>query len=33
VLVNRGGVEHHIYGTGADREVIALQPRDDDDEE
>jgi hypothetical protein len=32
VLVNKGGVEYHIYGTGADREVVALKPRDDDDE-
>ena len=30
VLVNKGGVEYHIYGTGADREVIALKSRDDD---
>jgi hypothetical protein len=30
VLVNKGGVEYHIYGTGADREVVALKPRDDD---
>jgi hypothetical protein len=30
VLVNKLGVEYHIYGTGADREVIALKPRDDD---
>lgn len=28
VMVNRGGVEYHIYGTGADREVVALRPRD-----
>ena len=32
VLVNKLGVEYHIYGTGADREVIALRPRDEDDE-
>jgi hypothetical protein len=32
VLVNKGGVEHHIYGTGADREVIALKRDDEDDE-
>jgi hypothetical protein len=32
VLVNKGGVEYHIYGTGADREVVALRPRDEDDE-
>jgi hypothetical protein len=30
VLVNKGGVEYHIYGTGADREVVALKSRDDD---
>jgi hypothetical protein len=30
VLVNKGGVEYHIYGSGADREVVALKPRDDD---
>jgi hypothetical protein len=30
VLVNKGGVEYHIYGTGADREVVAVTPRDDD---
>jgi hypothetical protein len=33
VLVNKGGVEYHIYGTGADREVVALKPRDDDEDE
>jgi hypothetical protein len=33
VLVNKGGVEYHIYGTGADREVVALRPRDDDEDE
>jgi hypothetical protein len=33
VLVNKGGVEYHIYGTGADREVVALKPRDDDDKD
>ena len=33
VLVNKLGVEYHIYGTGADREVVALKPRDDDDDE
>jgi hypothetical protein len=32
VLVNKGGIEYHIYGTGADREVVALKPRDEDDE-
>jgi len=33
VLVNKLGVEYHIYGTGADREVIALRPRDEKDED
>jgi hypothetical protein len=33
VLVRKLGVEYHIYGTGADREVIALEPRDDKDDE
>jgi hypothetical protein len=28
VLVRRHGVEYHIYGTGKDREVVALEPRD-----
>ena len=32
VLVNKGDVEYHIYGTGADREVVALGPRNEDDE-
>ena len=27
VLVNKHGVEYHIYGSGADREVVALEPR------
>jgi len=27
VLVHKQGIEHHIYGSGADREVIALEPR------
>ncbi len=27
VLVHKAGIEYHIYGTGADREVIALEPR------
>jgi hypothetical protein len=31
VLVRKLGVEYHIYGSGADREVVALEPRDDDD--
>ena len=33
VLVNRAGVEYHIYGTGADREVIAINRADDKDDE
>ena len=33
VLVNKAGVEYHIYGTGADREVIALKRADDKDDE
>ena len=33
VLVNKAGVEHHIYGTGADREVIAIKRADDKDDE
>jgi hypothetical protein len=28
VLVRKHGVEYHIYGTGNDREVVALEPRD-----
>jgi hypothetical protein len=32
VLVHKLGVEYHIYGSGADREVVALEPRDDDDD-
>jgi hypothetical protein len=28
VLVRKHGVEYHIYGTGKDREVVALEPRD-----
>jgi hypothetical protein len=27
VLVHKHGVEYHIYGSGADREVVALEPR------
>ena len=27
VLVHKQGIEYHIYGSGADREVIALEPR------
>lgn len=30
VLVRKHGVEYHIYGTGKDREVVALEPRDED---
>jgi hypothetical protein len=33
VLVNKAGVEYHIYGTGADREVIAIKRADDKDAE
>jgi hypothetical protein len=33
VLVNKGGVEYHIYGTGADREVIAIKRAGDKDDE
>ena len=33
VLVEKLGVEYHIYGTGADREVIEVKPRDEKDEE
>ena len=33
VLAHKLGVEYHIYGTGSDREVIALGPRDDKDDE
>lgn len=33
VLVNKGGVEYHIYGTGADREVVAIKRGDDKDDE
>jgi hypothetical protein len=32
VLVNKAGVDYHIYGTGADREVIAIRRADDEDE-
>jgi hypothetical protein len=32
VLVNKLGVEYHIYGTGADREVIALKREEKEDE-
>ena len=28
VLVRKHGIEYHIYGTGKDREVVALEPRD-----
>ena len=30
VLVRKDGIEYHIYGTGKDREVVALEPRDED---
>ena len=33
VLVHKLGVEYHIYGSGADREVVALEPRDKKDNE
>jgi len=33
VLVHKLGVEYHIYGSGADREVVAIKPRDDKDDE
>lgn len=33
VLVNKLGVEYHIYGSGADREVVALDRGDDKDDE
>ena len=29
VLANRGGVEHHIYGSGKDREVIPVRRSED----
>jgi hypothetical protein len=32
VLVNKHGVEYHIYGSGADREVVAMKPRNRDDD-
>lgn len=32
VLVHKLGVEYHIYGTGADREVVAIKSDDKDDE-
>jgi hypothetical protein len=32
VLVNKLGVEYHIYGTGADREVVAIKRSDEDDD-
>ena len=31
VLTHRHGVEYHIYGSGDDRQVIAVRPSDDDD--
>ncbi len=33
VLVNKLGVEYHIYGTGADRQVIALDQKKSDDDD
>jgi len=33
VLVRKAGVEYHIYGTGKDREVVALAPRDERDDD
>jgi hypothetical protein len=30
VLVERDGKEHHIYGTGKDRLVVCLKPKNDD---
>jgi hypothetical protein len=33
VLVRKDGVEYHIYGTGKDREVVALVPRDERDDD
>jgi hypothetical protein len=32
VLAHRHGVEYHIYGSGSNREVVAMRPRDRDDE-
>ena len=32
VLVNKLGVEYHIYGSGADRTVVALDRKNRDDE-
>jgi hypothetical protein len=32
VLAHKHGVEYHIYGSGSSREVVAMKPRDDDDE-
>jgi hypothetical protein len=32
VLAHKHGVEYHIYGSGANREVVAMKPRDPDDE-
>ena len=32
VLVNKHGVEYHIYGSGANREVVAMKPRNRDDD-
>jgi hypothetical protein len=33
VLVHKQGVEYHIYGSGADRQVIALDPKKSDDDD
>jgi hypothetical protein len=32
VISHKHGVEYHIYGSGANREVVAMKPRDRDDE-
>jgi restriction endonuclease Mrr len=32
VLAHKHGVEYHIYGSGSNREVVAMKPRDRDDE-
>jgi hypothetical protein len=31
VIAHRHGVEYHIYGSGENREVVAMKPRDDED--
>ena len=33
VLVHKHGVEYHIYGSGANREVVAMKPRNRDDDD